>query len=568
MSEQLPLIVGGIGVGLIILLILVFIARYRTAGPDEALIVTGSALGNGKNVVSSDDGKKIKIIRGGGTFVVPVLQQHEALSLLNHKLEVGTKNTYTKQGVPVTVNGVSIIKVGSSIEEVSTAAEQYLGKTPEDLRLEAREVLEGHLRAILSSMTVEEIYSNREKFAQSVQEVASTDLKKMGLRIVSFTIKEISDDNGYLTALGQPQIAAVKRDAAIASANADKDSRIQKAEAEKEAKESEYRRLAEIAEAEKEKELKVQSYKREQEQAKADADIAYELQQAKAQQNVVEEKMRVQIIEREKQIELEEKEIYRREKQYDAEVKKKADADRYAVEKQAEANRFSAEQKAEADRYTVEKKAEADKIREVMQAEAQQFKIESEAKGRAEEVRVQGLAKAEIEEAQGLAEAKAEKAKGEAEAEVIRLKGLAEAEAKQKVAEAFEKYGQAAVLDMVVRMLPSYAKEIAAPLGNIDKITVVDTGGSGKNGGAGKVAGYATDLMATMQETLKASSGLDLKELIESFAGKGNVKGAVQELTEEMRKKELVTPAIVTKGKTVIDVKEVTNDSELDETIE
>lgn len=538
MSEHLPLIVGGIGVGLIILLILVFIARYRTAGPDEALIVTGSALGNGKNVVSSDDGKKIKIIRGGGTFVVPVLQQHEALSLLNHKLEVGTRNTYTKQGVPVTVNGVSIIKVGSSIEEVSTAAEQYLGKTPEDLRLEAREVLEGHLRAILSAMTVEDIYSNREKFAQSVQEVASTDLKKMGLRIVSFTIKEISDDNGYLTALGQPQIAAVKRDAAIASANADKDSRIQKAEAEKEAKESEYRRLAEIAEAEKEKELKVQSYKREQEQAKADADIAYELQQAKAQQHVTEEQMRVKIIEREKQIELEEKEIARREKQYDAEVKKKADADRYAIEKEAEANRFA-----------VEQKAEADKVREMRQAEAQQFKIESEAKGRAAEVRVQGLAKAEVEKAQGVAHAEAEKVKGEAEAEVIRLKGLAEAEAKQKIAEAFELYGQAAVLDMVVRMLPSYAKEIAAPLGNIDKITVVDTGGSGKNGGAGKVAGYATDLMATMQETLKASSGLDLKELVESFAGKGNVKGAVQELTDEVRKKELATG---TKKETVV----------------
>ncbi len=492
----IPLIIGGVLLAILILLILVFITKYRTVGPDEALIVTGNWLGGGKNVVTTDDGKKIKIIRGGGTFVVPIMQRAEPLSLLNYKLEVGTRDTYTKQGVPVTVNGVSIIKVGSTIEEVSTAAEQYLGKETEELKVEAKEVLEGHLRAILSSMTVEDAYSNREQFAQKVHEVASTDLKKMGLRIVSFTIKEIMDKNGYLDALGQPQIATVKRDATIANAEREKEARIEKARAEKEAKEAEYQRDAQIAEAEKHKELKVQSYKREQEQARADADLSYELQQAKAQQGVTEEQMRVKIIEREKQIELEEKEIARREKQYDAEVKKKADADRYAVEQSAE----------------------AEKVKQIKKADADQYKIEAEARARAEEVRVEGLAKAEVQKAQGTAEA-----------DVIRLKGLAEAEAKQKIAEAFELYGQAAIMDMVLKMLPSYAKEVASPLSNIDKITVVDTGGGGKNSGAGKVAGYATDLMATMQETLKASSGIDLKELLEGFAG----KGAVQQLSND-----------------------------------
>ncbi|WP_242302362.1 flotillin family protein, partial [Bacillus cereus group sp. BfR-BA-01423] len=286
----IPLIIGGVLLAILILLILVFITKYRTVGPDEALIVTGNWLGGGKNVVTTDDGKKIKIIRGGGTFVVPIMQRAEPLSLLNYKLEVGTRDTYTKQGVPVTVNGVSIIKVGSTIEEVSTAAEQYLGKETEELKVEAKEVLEGHLRAILSSMTVEDAYSNREQFAQKVHEVASTDLKKMGLRIVSFTIKEIMDKNGYLDALGQPQIATVKRDATIANAEREKEARIEKARAEKEAKEAEYQRDAQIAEAEKQKELKVQ-------------------------------------------------EIARREKQYDAEVKKKADADRYAVEQSAEAEK-------------------------------------------------------------------------------------------------------------------------------------------------------------------------------------------------------------------------------------
>lgn len=448
----IPLIIGGVLLAILILLILVFITKYRTVGPDEALIVTGNWLGGGKNVVTTDDGKKIKIIRGGGTFVVPIMQRAEPLSLLNYKLEVGTRDTYTKQGVPITVNGVSIIKVGSTIEEVSTAAEQYLGKETEELKIEAKEVLEGHLRAILSSMTVEDAYSNREQFAQKVHEVASTDLKKMGLRIVSFTIKEIMDKNGYLDALGQPQIATVKRDATIANAEREKEARIEKARAEKEAKEAEYQRDAQIAEAEKHKELKVQSYKREQEQARADAD-----------------------------------------------------------------------------RYAVEQSAEAEKVKQIKKADADQYKIEAEARARAEEVRVEGLAKAEIEKAQGQAKAEVQKAQGTAEADVIRLKGLAEAEAKQKIAEAFELYGQAAIMDMVLNMLPSYAKEVASPLSNIDKITVVDTGGGGKNSGAGKVAGYATDLMATMQETLKASSGIDLKELLEGFAG----KGAVQQLSND-----------------------------------
>ncbi|WP_369901107.1 flotillin family protein [Bacillus manliponensis] len=498
---MIALIIGGVLLAILALLILVFITKYRTVGPDEALIVTGNWLGTGKNVVTTDDGKKIKIIRGGGTFVVPIMQQAEPLSLLNYKLEVITRDTYTKQGVPVTVNGVSIIKVGSTIEEVSTAAEQYLGKETEELKTEAKEVLEGHLRAILSSMTVEDAYSNREQFAQKVHEVASTDLKKMGLRIVSFTIKEIADKNGYLDALGQPQIATVKRDAQIANAEREKESRIEKARAEKEAKEAEYQRDAQIAEAEKHKELKVQAYKKEQEQARADADLSYELQQAKAQQHVTEEQMRIKIIEREKQIELEEKEIARREKQYDAEVKKKADADRYAVEQAAE----------------------AEKAKQMRKADAEQYTIEAEAKARAEEVRVAGLAKAEIEKAQGTAEA-----------DVIKLKGLAEAEAKQKIAEAFELYGQAAIMDMVLKMLPTYAKEVASPLSNIDKITVVDTGG-GKNSGAGKVAGYATDLMATMQETLKASSGIDVKELLESFAGKGAVANRKINVSEEQK---------------------------------
>ncbi|WP_223702113.1 flotillin family protein [Sutcliffiella deserti] len=493
-------IIIGVVVILLFALIVVFVARYKTAGPDEALIITGSYLG-GKNVHVDESGNKIKIVRGGGAFIVPVFQQSDPLSLLSIKLDVKTPEVYTEQGVPVMADGTAIIKIGNSIGDIATAAEQFLGKAKEDMENEAREVLEGHLRSILGSMTVEEIYKNREKFSQEVQRVASQDLAKMGLIIVSFTIRDIRDSNGYLESLGKPRIAQVKRDADIATAEADKETRIKRAEASKDAQRAELERATEIAEAEKENKMKMAEYRREQDIAKARADQAYHLEEARAKQEVTEQQMQVQIIERQKQIELEEKEILRRERQYDSEVKKKADADRYSVEQAAN----------------------GDKAKQMAEADATKYRIEAMAKAEAEKIRIDGLAKAD-----------AQRAQGESEADIIRLKGLAEAEAKEKIAEAFEQFGQAAILDMILKMLPEYAKQVAAPLGNIDKITVVDTGGSGENSGANKVTGYATNLMSTLQESLKASSGIDVKELIENFSGKGNVRNSIDSLANEL----------------------------------
>lgn len=382
----MSIIVIGICGFVVLMCLLVFISKYQTANPDEALIVSGSYLGS-KNVFKDDAGNKIKIVRGGGTFVMPVFQRSNRLSLLSSKLDVSTPEVYTEQGVPVMADGTSIIKIGSSVEEIATAAEQFLSKSREELENEAREVLEGHLRSILGSMTVEEIYQNRDKFSQSVQEVASVDLAKMGLVIVSFTIKEVRDKNGYLDSLGKPRIAQVKRDADIAIAEADKETRIKRAEAEKNSKKSELERETEVAEALKEKELKLAAYKQEQDIAKAKADQAYGLESAKAQQEVTEQEMQVKIIERQKQIELEEKEITRREKQYDSEVKKKADADRYAQEQDALAN----------------------KAKEVAEAEADQFRVEAMATANANQVRLEGQALAEAILAKGQAEAEANK---------------------------------------------------------------------------------------------------------------------------------------------------------------
>ncbi|RXW74228.1 flotillin [Enterococcus faecium] len=439
---EIPVVFIAIAIAALILLMLliVFVAKYQTAKPDEALIISGSYLGS-KNVHIDESNNKIKIVRGGGAFVLPVFQRSNRISLLSSKLDVSTPEVYTEQGVPVMCDGTSIIKIGSSVEEIATAAEQFLGKTREELENEAREVLEGHLRSILGSMTVEEIYQNRDKFSQSVQEVASVDLAKMGLIIVSFTIKEVRDKNGYLDSLGKPRIAQVKRDADIAEAEALKETRIKKAQAEKESQAAELQRQTEIAESLKEKELKLATYKQEQDVAKAKADQAYNLESARAQQQVIEQEMQIKIVERQKQIELEEKEITRREKQYDSEVKKKADADRYAKEQEAQAQK---------------------------------------------------------------------------------VKEVTEAEAKQKIANAFKEYGEAAVLSMVIDMLPQLMREAAQPLGNIEKISVVDTGSSsGETSGANRVTNYATNLLSSTQETLKATTGLDLKEIVENLSTRG-----------------------------------------------
>ncbi|HCT4325812.1 TPA: flotillin family protein [Enterococcus faecium] len=487
---EIPVVFIAIAIAALILLMLliVFVAKYQTAKPDEALIISGSYLGS-KNVHIDESNNKIKIVRGGGAFVLPVFQRSNRISLLSSKLDVSTPEVYTEQGVPVMCDGTSIIKIGSSVEEIATAAEQFLGKTREELENEAREVLEGHLRSILGSMTVEEIYQNRDKFSQSVQEVASVDLAKMGLIIVSFTIKEVRDKNGYLDSLGKPRIAQVKRDADIAEAEALKETRIKKAQAEKESQAAELQRQTEIAESLKEKELKLATYKQEQDVAKAKADQAYNLESARAQQQVIEQEMQIKIVERQKQIELEEKEITRREKQYDSEVKKKADADRYAKEQEAQAQ----------------------KVKEVTEAEAERFRVEALA---------------------------------EAEANKTRLAGQAETEAKQKIANAFKEYGEAAVLSMVIDMLPQLMREAAQPLGNIEKISVVDTGSSsGETSGANRVTNYATNLLSSTQETLKATTGLDLKEIVENLSTRGttsqvNMYEAPKEAEQNSMKEE------------------------------
>ena len=425
----------------VLALVIFLMVRYRIGKPDEALIVTGSFLGK----------EGIKILKNSGTFVIPIVQKAHKLSLLTHKLEIGTPEVYTEQGVPIKASATVLVKVGNSTEAIKTAAEQYLGKSTAELEDEAQEVLEGHLRAILGTMTVEAIYKNRDDFAEQVQAVASTDLQKMGLEIVSFTIKDVSDPNGYLDALGRPQIAEVKKNAEIAESNALRETRIKQAENEQLAQQEEIRRKTEIAEANKNMALKQAHYKQEQEVAVA-----------QAEQVAVGEKMKVRLIEQEKNIEIQEKQAELTEKELTATLRKKAEADKYVVEQNALAK------KAQEIAYA---QAEAEKIKLAAEAEAQ---------------RIEKL--------------------GQAEAEKIAKVGQAQAQSKEQMALALQKLNEAGVLVEFIKVLPAIAKEVNAPISNIDK--VVSFGASDGVHQMGEAG------LARTFETIKETTGLDLVNLI------------------------------------------------------
>nr|WP_253295775.1 flotillin family protein [Enterococcus raffinosus] len=439
-------------------------ARYRIGKPDEALIITGSLLGK--------DG--IKILKNSGTFVIPIVQKAHKLSLLTHKLEIGTPEVYTEQGVPIKASATVLVKVGNSTESIKTAAEQYLGKSTQELEDEAQEVLEGHLRAILGTMTVEAIYKNRDDFAEQVQQVASTDLRKMGLEIVSFTIKDVSDSNGYLDALGRPQIAEVKKNAEVAESNALRETRIKQAANEQLAQQEEISRQTEIAEANKNMALKQAQYKQEKEVA-----------DAKAEQIAVGEKMKIDLIEQEKNIEIQEKQAELTEKELNASLRKQAEADKYVVEQQAL----------------------AEKAKEIAQAEADAEKVKLAALAEAE--RIQKL--------------------GAADAERIHKVGVAEAESKEKMAIALTKLNEAGILMEFIKALPAIAKEVNEPISNIDKI-VSFGGGEGVHelGEAG---------LARTFDTIKETTGLDLVTLInDSMATRKGTEDIVNTLQQQPQK--------------------------------
>jgi len=481
LADGLPhdtwIILGGLLVAIVaITVIITFLSRYTKVGPNEVLIVSGRKhrLGDGSQV-------GFRIVKGGGTFVLPVIEKVDILSLELLTIDVQTPEVYTSKGVPVKVDGVAQIKVKGDDVSISTAAEQFLGKATDEIRNIATQTLEGHLRAILGTMTVEEIYQNRDAFASKVQEVAAGDMANMGLSIVSFTIRDIRDSQGYLDALGKPRIAQVKRDATIAQAEADRDSIIRSAQANQAGQEAKFVADTKVAEAQRDYQMKVADYQASVNQQKAQSDLAYDLQKFKTGQLVKAEEVQVQIIEKQKNIELQQQEIMRKQRELEATVQRPADAERYRVE---------------------------------TLANAKNFQLETEAAGAASATKATGFASADVAKATGLAEAEANKARGLAEASVIEAQGKATAEAMRVKAESFKQYNEAAVIEMIVRILPEVAAKVSEPLAKTEKIVIINSG-NGPGGGASKLTGDVTQIIAQLPPIVESLTGIKFEKLLE-----------------------------------------------------
>src|SRR5213082_85486 len=449
-------VIVGLGVLGLILLMSWLASLYRKAGPHEALIVYGFG---GTHVVV-----------GHGKVVLPMVQVCRELSLELMSFDVAPQQSlYTKQGVAVTVEAVAQIKVKSDKVSVETAAEQFLSKEPNQREGLIRLVMEGHLRGIIGQLTVEEIVKQPEMVSDRMRSTCADDMNKMGLEVISFTIKEVRDKNEYITNMGRPDVARIKRDAEVASAEADRDIAIKRAEAtraaavakaqaDQERVAAETASLAKQAEAERDLDIKKASYLEMTKKAQATADKAYEIETNVMQQKVVEEAVKVQQVEREAQVKVQEAEIARREKELIATVLKQAEIERQRIETLASAER--------------------------------QRSI-SEAEGRASAIRAQG----------------------EAEAEIIIKKGEAEDKAMNVKAEAFQEYNQAAVLDKLITGLPEVVRALSEPLSKVDKVTIVSTG-NGDAAGAYKLTGDVTRIAAQVPALFEALSGMQISDLL------------------------------------------------------
>jgi flotillin len=464
----------------IFMLLGIWASRYTKVGPNQVLVISGM---KHRRIDPDGTARQVgyRIVKGGGVFVLPVFEKVDILSLELLTIDVQTPEVYTSKGVPVKVDGVAQIKVKGDDISISTASEQFLSKGTEEIKNIAMQTLEGHLRAILGTMTVEEIYQNRDAFASKVQEVAAGDMANMGLGIVSFTIRDIRDSQGYLDALGKPRISQVKRDAVIAQAEADRDAMIRSAQATQAGQEAKFVADTKIAEAQRDYQTNVAQYQAAVNQKKAEADLAYDLQKYKTGQLVKAEEVQVTIIEKQKQIELQQQEIQRKQRELEANVQKPADAERYRVE---------------------------------TLANAKKFQLETEAAGAASAAKATGFASADVAKATGIAEAEAQKAKGLAEAAIIEAQGKATAEAMRVKADSFKQYNEAAVIEMIIRILPEVAGKISEPLSKTEKMVIINSG-NGVGGGASKLTGDVTQIVAQLPPVIESLTGIKFEKLLE-----------------------------------------------------
>ncbi len=455
MTNEMILFVG-LGVLALIFLMGILARMYRKAGPNEALIVYGF--------------RGPRVIKGHGTVIFPMVENCRELSLELMSFDVAPQqDLYTKQGVAVTVEAVAQIKVRSDQASILTAAEQFLTKTPPQREGLIRLVMEGHLRGIIGQLTVEQIVKEPEMVGERMRATCAEDMSKMGLEVISFTIKEVRDKNDYIANMGKPDVARIKRDAEMATADAERDTAIKRATALREsavakAQADQERVIAETAsatrqaEAQRDLEIKKAEYAEQSRRQQASADKAYELQTNIMLQQVTAEQVKVQQVEKEGQIKVQEAEIARHEKELIATVLKGAEIERQRIENLAS---------------------------------AEKSRLTTEAEGRAAAIRSQG----------------------EAEASIIFQKGEAEAKAMNVKAEAYQQWNQAAVVDKLLTNMADVVRAMAEPLSKVDHITIVSTGNDDA-AGVHKITGDMTRIAAQVPALFEALSGMDIKQLM------------------------------------------------------
>ncbi|MBM3305540.1 MAG: flotillin [Candidatus Aminicenantes bacterium] len=450
------LIVAGAVILFFAVVILIMALQYRKVGPNEALIVAGGR----KRSVTLADGTKRKVgyryRLGGGVFVWPGMEKVYALPMDVIPVSIRTPEVLTHGGVPILAEASAQVKIDSSDETIHLAAEQFLGIGREGLRDVVVNVLEGKVREVIGTMTVEDIYRGRHEFSNRVIKAVKEDFSRMGLVMLSFALKDISDTQGFIDALSKPQIAAAKRDAAIAQAETEKESIIKSSQARKEAEVARLQAEALIAKAQWENEAKKAESQVAVNTKKAQADLSYELERHRLNQDLKKEEAKVKQVEKEEAIKIESLEIARKERELEATVVKPADARKYQI------------------------KAEA---------EAEEFRITAEARGKSEALKLEGLA----------------------DADQIKAKGLAEAEAMTRKAQAWEKYNQAAVLEMYIKALPELARAVSEPLSKVDKIVIV---GGDKELGTTKITAQVAQVLAQLPEVVKSLTGADIHEFL------------------------------------------------------
>lgn len=476
-----PLVIAILAVLVIFVLIWIAASRYRKVGPNTALIVYGQG--------------KPRIIKGGGAVVWPIINAARELSLELMSFDVApTQNLYTNQGVAVNVEAVAQLKVKSDPESILTAAEQFLSKPAELREQQMRLVMEGHLRGIIGQLTVEQIVKEPEMVAERVRANVADDISKMGLEVISFTIKEVRDQNEYIANMGLPDISRIRREANIAAAEAERDTEIKRSAAMREAavarsQADQERVIAEAAsltkqaEAHRDLDLKKSEYEQTVKSQQAQTDKSYDIQANIEQQRVIAEQVRIERIRKEEETRVQEAEIQRREKELIATVLRAAEVERQRI-------------------LTL---AEAERQRRVLEATGNAEAARLEASGRAEAIRQTG----------------------QAEAEIIRAKGQAEADAMQIRAQAFHEYNQAAILDKFLTSMPEVVRAMAEPLAKVDKITIVSTG-DGSNGrgiGASQITSDVTKMVAQAPALFEALTGMPLGDLMKRIPAVGEAMG-------------------------------------------